>query len=329
MSAEVESIFYYGESPWHKQGKEVLHALTAEEAIIEAGLNWEVDMAPLYHRWQGNRVKIEHKVGTRRLTDGRILGIVSPEYQPVQNRMAFGFFDSVVGTGEAKYHTAGSLRNGQKIWMLAKVGDSPLSIKGDAVDKYLLLMNGHDGTHALKMFFTPVRVVCMNTLMAAEASARRVETFYAKHFGNVTGRMEQAREILGMTTRFFENFQEQAMLLAERQLPAPEFPKLLAVAFGTTGAIRPEDVINLEDIGSTRKVNELVKIERLFDGEGKGLNEPGIRGTKWAAYNAVAEYCDYGRQYRGRVPEDNRLEDVWLGTIQRIKNRAWNYLIKT
>lgn len=330
MPAELETMFYYGETPWHGLGTPVEKALTAQEAIVAAGLDWIVDVIPVYHDWKGVKVEIENRVATRRATDGRVLGMFqSDRYTPVQNKEAFGFFDSVVGTGDAKYHTAGSLNDGKKIWMLAKLnGTGPISIKGDEVDKYLLLMNGHDGSLALKMFFTPVRVVCMNTLMAAEAGARRVETFYARHMGNITGKMEQAREILGMTIKFFDKFTEQATKMATLQLPAPQLPKLLAAAFGTTGAIRPENVVNLSDIGSERRVNEMEKVQALFEGSGKGLDNPGIKGTKWAAYNAVVEFVDYAKQVRGDNPDDNRLYSVWLGGGQRIKTKAWDYLVK-
>ena len=329
MAHEVEQMFYYGEEPWHHLGKKVEHALTAEEAIVEAGLDWEVVTAPIYHNWGGTRVKIEDRTAVRRTTDGNVLGIMTPHYVPVQNKDAFKFFDSVTGTGEAKYHTAGSLRNGRRVWMLAKLnGKGPMSIKGDAVDKYLLLMNGHDGQVALKMFFTPVRVVCMNTLTAADVGARRVETFYAKHQGNIAGRMDQAREILGMTIKFFGAFEEQANRLATLQLPPAELPKLLAAAFGTTGAMRVEDVVNLSDFTSTRKEHEMERVQALFEGAGKGLDNPAIKGTKWAAYNAIVEHCDYEKQFRGKQPEDNRLEYMWLGGGQQVKARAWAYLNK-
>ena len=327
MPSEIETIAYYGDTPWHGLGTPVDHIMTAAEAISEAGLDWEVEVVNIFQNWKGNRIMIENKAAIRRNTDGHVLGVLTPHYKPVQNREAFKFFDDVVGTGEAKYHTAGSLRMGQKIWMLAKIKDS-MSVKGDEVEKYLLLMNGHDGTVALKMFFTPVRVVCMNTLTAAEAGANRVETFYAKHTGNISGRMERAKEILGLSNRFFGRFLEDANRLAQLQLSPAEFPKLLAAAFGTTGAVRPEDVVTLNDLGSARRESEMEKVQALFEGAGKGLDTPAIRGTKWAAYNSITEYIDHCKKFRGKLPQDNRLEYVWLGNGNRIKGRAWAYLQK-
>ena len=323
----IASMAYAGETPWHKQGTKVEGAMTAEQAITSAGLDWAVNKVPIYIMIRGKISKVEDKIAIVRETDHHVLSVMTPNYEPVQNRDAFKFFDNVVNTKEAKYDTAGSLRGGRQIWVLAKVngGNGTISIKGDAVDKYLLLMNGHDGTSAVKMFFTPVRVVCMNTLAAAIASAIRAETFYSRHTGDIQGRMEKAREILGITLKYYEGFEEVANSLAAKQLSPGEMPKLLAAAFGTTGSVRPEDVIDIESFSKKRQ-EEMVKVQRLFEGEGKGLDEPGIRGTKWAAYNSVVEYVDYERQYRGDNADDNRLQNTWLGTGIQIKNRAWSYL---
>lgn len=331
MPAEVETMFYYNEVPWHGLGTKVDHALTAAEAITTAGLDWEVATVPIYvNNVAGIKgyKKIDGKKAVARLTDGKVLGVLGDGYTPVQNKDAFNFFDDVVATKEAKYHTAGSLQGGGRVWILAKLdGKAPISIKGDPVDKYLLLMNGHDGKLALKMFFTPVRVVCMNTLMAAEAGAARGAMFYSRHTEGIGGRIEHAREILGITLKFYERFTEQATHLATLQLPAPQFPLLLAAAFGTAGAIRPQDVVQLDDL-STRRQEQFATVQRLFEGEGKGLDTKGIKGTKWAAYNAVVEYVDYAKKYGGANPDDLRLKNTWFSRGARIKQRAWDYLIK-
>ncbi len=330
MTAELESMFYYGETPWHKLGKEVPNALTAQEAIVAAGLDWDVEKVNLFTNFKGSKVKVEGKQAIRRQTDGHVLGIMTPQYTPVQNRDAFKFFDSVTGTGEAKYHTAGSLRDGKRIWMLAKLDkNGPINIKGDAIDKFLLLMNSHDGGTSLKMFFTPIRVVCMNTLSMAESGAGKAETFKSTHLGNIYKRMDAAREILVMCTKYYENFEVQANRLAQLQLPPGDLPKLLVAAFGTTGSIRPEDAVDLS-MFSPQKKTEMEHVINLFEGAGKGLGRDGIRGTKWAAYNSIVEHIDYGKQVnkRSKSPEDTRLEIAWnWGTP--IKNRAWDFLTKS
>lgn len=340
MPAEVETMFYYGDTPWHKQGKPVDHALTAEEAIAAAELDWNVLTVPVYVNSIGpkkgwNRIPERHAVA--RESDGKVFAVLGHKYTPIQNREAFTFFDSVVASKDAHYHTAGSLLGGRWVWLLAKLNGSngTISVKGDAVDKYLLLMNGHDGSLAFKMFFTPIRVVCYNTLTAADSEARAAMRgghtdgmFYARHSETVMDRMEKARDVLGISLKFYDTFLEQANILANLQLPAGEMPKLLAAAFGTTGSIRPEDIVIPEDL-SKRREAQYATVTRLFDGEGKGLNEPGIKHTKWAAYNAVVEYIDYGKKYGGATPDDVRLKNTLFSKGGRIKSRAWDYLIRS
>jgi phage/plasmid-like protein (TIGR03299 family) len=320
----TEKIRSYNLAPWQAGSTKVEGIIRADEAIANAGLDWEIETVPVYHQWGSKKIEIPGKTAMRRNTDGKILSILTPKYVPVQNRDAFRFFDSVVDAGAATYELVGSSHDGQRIWILAKMKDS-LSIKGDEVKKYLMLLNGHDGTLALKMFFTPIRVWCENMIQAAEASARRVETFYAKHTGDIGTRVEQAREIIGLSNVHFETFRTGAERLALKQLPAAEMPKLLAAAFGTTGAVRAEDVVNINDLGSTRRINEMEKVTALFDGEGTGLDGKDIRGTMWAAYNAIVEYCDYGKQFRGDAADDNRL-DYTLMYGNQVKARAWKYL---
>uniref|UniRef100_A0A6M3KLC7 Uncharacterized protein n=1 Tax=viral metagenome TaxID=1070528 RepID=A0A6M3KLC7_9ZZZZ len=339
MPAELESMFYYGETPWHGQGTPVTHALTAAEAIVAAALDWEVKPMPIYvNNLNGHKgfTKIPDRNAIARQTDGKVMAVLGDGYTPVQNLEAFTFFDDVVASKDAKYHTAGSLLGGRWVWLLAKLngGNGTISIKGDAVDKYLLLMNGHDGTLAFKMFFTPIRVVCYNTLTAADAEAKaamrkgqRAEMFYARHSETIKGRIEQARNVLGISLKYYEDFAEQARHLAGLQLPAAQLPKLLAAAFGTTGAIKPQDVTSLDDF-TARSRERVEVVTRLFEGEGKGLNEPGIKGTKWAAYNAVVEYVDYCKKYGGTDPNDVRLKNALFGGGARIKQRAWDYLQK-
>jgi phage/plasmid-like protein (TIGR03299 family) len=329
MSAELESMFYYGETPWHNQGTKVDHVLTAQEAIKEAKLDWDVETVPVFTSVNNIFEAIKDKSAIRRKTDNSILGIMSDNFTPIQNQEAFNFFDSVVASNDAHYHTAGSLQGGKKIWMLAKLngGNGTISINGDAVDKYLLLMNGHDGSLALRMFFTPVRVVCMNTLMASLSKVSSDKLFYSRHTVNLANRVEQAREIVGISLKFYDKFIEQATSLALKQLPAPQLPKLLAAAFCTSGALKIEDVVQFDQF-STRREHQFEKVQALFEGQGKGLDTPAIKGTKWAAYNAIVEYVDYGKEYHGEKADDRRLYNTWFGSGAQVKAKAWNYLLK-
>lgn len=315
MAHEVESMFYAGETPWHGLGKKVAGLQTAEEAIAAAGLDWEVDLVPIYTRTDDQYKKVPDRLAVRRLKDQRIYGLVTPKYTPIQNREAFHFFDGVVGEKKAIYETAGSLRNGERTWIMANLKGT-VDVKGDEIKRYLILMNSHDGSLALQMFFSPVRVVCMNTLRMALATAQ--DSFYSRHTLNILDRVRDAQEILGLATHFYRNFMAEARRLATLALPAPKLPLLLNAAFKQPESIRMEDVYSTTKI-QMDKVKELIEVDRKeFPKE--------VQGTAWEAYNAVAKYTDYYRQYRSEA-KDARLRGVWFGSGAEIKKRAWDYCV--
>jgi len=334
MANEAETMFKYDQASWQCQGTQVDHALTAKEAIVAAGLDWGVDTVPIYtNNLNGKGFKVvDGKKAVARVTDGKVLSVLGNGYTPVQNVEAFNFFDQVVADGGAKYHMAGALQGGKRVWIMAKLngGNGSISIKGDPVDKYLWLFNGHDGQAALRMLFAPIRLKCTNVLMGMMRQGVSADMFYARHSSGVLDRtlkITEAQEILGISTKFYENFAADANHLAQLQLPAAEMPKLLAAAFGTTGAVRAEDVVSLDDF-TTRSQERMAHVTRLFDGEGKGLDDAAIKHTKWAAYNAVVEYVDFGREYKGTNGADTRLKNTISGKGQAIKTRAWEYLTK-
>ena len=317
MSHEIETMMYAGAVPWHGLGKKVAGLQMAEEAIAAAGLDWEVETVSIFTKDDGNFRKAPDLVAIRRVKDRRVYGIATDKYQPIQNREAFQFFDGVVGSKKAVYETAGSLRFGQRIWILANLKGT-VDVKGDEVKRYLTLMNSHDGTLALQMFFTPIRVVCMNTLRMALAQAK--QSFYCRHTAGAMDRVREAQEILGLATVFYKDWLGEARHLATLMLPAPKMPLLLKAAFNQPDSIRMEDVYNPTKI-QMDKVKELVEVDRKeFPKE--------LHGTAWEAYNAVAKYTDYYREYKSEA-KDARLRGVWFGTGSEIKKRAWDFCTPT
>jgi phage/plasmid-like protein (TIGR03299 family) len=313
MPANVEKMVYAGNVPWHGIGKKVDGLMTSEEAIKAAEMDWEVALEPVTVR---GHVMDEYKAIVRQ-SDHSVFAIVGNRYTPIQNREAFKFFDAVVGGG-AYFETAGSLNGGRRIWMLANLNSS-IGVKGDEVKKYVVLSNSHDGSLARQMFLTPIRVVCENTLQMALNSA--VERVYARHTAraNSAEKVQEAKVILHIAETYFTNFKEMMDLLAVKQLPAGDQPLLLAAAFGTHGAIAAEEVYNPIKI-QMDKVQELITVDR------KEFS-PELHGTVYEAYNAVVKFTDYYRNYRGGQP-DNRLNGVWFGGGNIIKNRALDWAIK-
>lgn len=317
MSHEVETMFYYGAAPWHGLGTRVDSLLTAEEAIAAAKLDWEVFVEPSYVIRDGEPVKVEGRNYITRASDLKILGKCGKIYTPIQNHEAFQFFDAVVGSDKAHYETAGSLRGGERIWLLANL-EGNIGVKGEEIRQYLTLTNSHDGYYACQMFFTPVRVVCMNTLNMAMSGA--ANSFYARHTTNVKDKLGEAQQILGLADRFYDKWQDKADSLASRLVVPGTIPLLVTAAFQTQGATDPDKLY-----APTRE--KMKRIEELFE-TGRGMDNPAIKGTYWAAYNAVAEWVDYEYQFRKDDSGENRLNNSWFGTGAQVKKRAWDFCLK-
>jgi phage/plasmid-like protein (TIGR03299 family) len=216
MPADVETMFYAGQVPWHGIGTAIPHDVNAEQAIKLAQLDWDVETAPIVTNDQKKTAVDDYRV-TRRIQDNAILGVVPKRFKPIQNRDAFGLFDSVVGEGKAVYHTAGSLQGGSKVWILSKLPQVLEVGKGighvDEVERYLLLSNAHDGTRPLQMLFTPVRVVCSNTLgMALEIKGntdkvtRIAPRVTIPHNINAKAKMKQAGRLMKAALNYYEKF---------------------------------------------------------------------------------------------------------------------------
>jgi len=189
MSANVETMFYVREAPWHGLGLRVESALNSKEALTAAGLNWNVFQQSLYTE-ENNQV--EGFKANVRDSDGKVLGVVTDRYKIVQNHEAFEFTDALLGEG-VKYETAGSLQQGKKVWLLARLPNNYI-IGGDRICPYIVFSNCHDGSGAIKVAMTPIRVVCQNTLNLALLDAKRI--WSTIHTGDIKSKLDEARKTL-------------------------------------------------------------------------------------------------------------------------------------
>jgi len=211
MPANVETMFYNRETPWHGLGTRVEEALSSAEAIQMAGLDWAVQVQNLYAYHDWGYVTVPDLFGTVRLTDGRVLGAVGNHYKVVQNREAFDFMDSLLGEG-VRYETAGSLEEGRRVWMLARLDGEYFAPDGTALEPYMCLMNSHDGRGSLKVCMTPVRVVCSNTLNLALSSARR--SWAARHTSAIKSKIDVARDTLQLGSLYMTEATKEFARLA-------------------------------------------------------------------------------------------------------------------
>lgn len=202
MSANVETMFSVRETPWHGLGTIIKEAPTSAEAIRLAGLDWNVIQSNLIVQGTLEQVK-GYKVNIRE-SDGKILGIVTDRYRIVQNAEAFAWTDALLGEG-VTYETAGSLSSGRKVWMLARLEGRKLA--DEIVDPYLVFTNSHDGTGAIRVAITPVRVVCQNTLnLALDHAARQ---WSCHHIGDIRNKMQEAKDTLIHANTYLDALDEE------------------------------------------------------------------------------------------------------------------------
>jgi phage/plasmid-like protein (TIGR03299 family) len=305
------AMMYSGDTPWHGLGTKLDEPATAAEAITKAGLNFDVALKPL-QTFEGTIVPQRQAVV--RTDSNAVLGVVGNSYQPVQNHQCFGFLDAIVASGELRYHTAGALGRGERIWMLAKLpGEIRIKDSEDVTEKFLLLHNSHDGTSSLRVFFTPIRVVCANTLAMAETRSRGSGVSIA-HKGNLTSKIAEAQEILGFAKRFYDDAEAKINRLANFY---PSRQQLEDYFY----SLYPDS----DDANRLRARNIRRELFRLFEyGRGQAISETKL--TAWSAFNAVTEFVDHHRQTRGRSYYDRasaRLKSAWFGSGAKLKGEAW------
>ncbi|MCB5483559.1 DUF932 domain-containing protein [Blautia faecis] len=216
MAANVETMFYTREKPWHGLGTMVAEAPNSKDALRLAGLNWKVLQKPVYTE---NEELVQGYKANVRDTDRKVLGVVTDRYKVIQNEEAFAFTDTLLGEG-VRYETAGSLQEGRRVWMLARL-PREFIIGGERISPYMVFSNTHDGSGAVKTALTPIRVVCNNTLNLALRTAKR--SWSMIHTGDISGKIEEAKNTLLLADEYmtalgqeFENLRK--IKLSEKQV---------------------------------------------------------------------------------------------------------------
>jgi phage/plasmid-like protein (TIGR03299 family) len=280
MAANVESMFYVRETPWHGLGTRVIEAPDSRNALIAAGLDWNVLQEPVYTE---NRELVEGYKANVRDTDRKVLGVVTDRYKVIQNREAFEFTDALLGEG-VRYETAGSLQGGKRVWMLARLPHEYI-ISGERISPYLLFSNTHDGSGAIKVALTPIRVVCNNTLNLALSTAKR--SWSMIHTGDIKGKMQEAKDTLFMAEQYMDmlgcEFEElRKIRLTEKQV-MEYIEVLLPVEEGATS----QQVKNMKHLQEDMK-------HRYFDA-------PDLKHVGNNAYrfiNAVSDFATHAKPLR-------------------------------
>lgn len=309
---EKDTMFSVGERPWHGLGTVLKSAPTIQEAIVTAGLDWDVELQPLQTITQ---IDLEGHRGVIRTDDNSCLGVVSSGYKVLQNKDAFKFFEPFVEEELATLETAGSLFNGKRVFILAKLNSENMVIDdNDTVEKYILLSNSHDGSQAVRVGFTPIRVVCNNTLTFAETS-NKSQLIKIHHSGNVTQTLKEVIKTFDLVNQQFLATEEQYKYLATLPVNSEDLKNYVRVVFSTKKL--EEQIANndKEAIENFRK-KLLNTVEAQFEKEDKK--------NAWTMYNSVNWYFNHEK---GRSLE-TRYNSLWFADSKRIDKKAFEAAMK-
>ena len=307
MAHLVETMAYAGEVPWHGLGVPVSNDLTPAQMMEKAGLDWRVDEVDCYIKTRNGEVKTGQKALVRS-TDDRILTTVGENWNPVQNSEAFEFFSEYVLAGDMEMHTAGSLKDGQMTWALAKVKDSFELFKGDKVDSYLLFSNPHQYGKSIDIRFTPIRVVCNNTLtFSLEQQAEKS----VKVGHRVAFDASEVKRALGIATSKLNTYKEMAQFLGSKRYTQDNVIEFFNTVFPRTADKRVQ--------GKALAIDTLSRNAKFcYDALEVQPGAEYAEGSWWQAFNAVTYVTDH---VQGRN-SDNRLYSNWFGGNELRKRNA-------
>jgi phage/plasmid-like protein (TIGR03299 family) len=301
MAHMVETMAYAGEVPWHGLGVRVPSDLHPTQMLEKAGLDWTVRKVPAYAEVAGERVAVGRSALVRN-SDDSILDVVSDDWNVLQNHEAFEFFHDFVANGDMEMHTAGSLRDGQLVWALAKVNDGFELFKGDQVDSYLLFSNPHRYGWSIDVRFTPIRVVCNNTLTLSlnTSSKNFVKISHRRQFDG-----DMVKETLGVAKEKLVMYREMAEFLGGRRYTGPKLVEYFKKVFPVAGGPEKKKEMSI----SASKALDVVHTQ-------PGANF--AEGSWWSAFNAVTYMVDHklGRS------QDNRMTSAWFGNGKKVKADA-------
>lgn len=289
---------YVGKTPWHGLGVKLEEGVTPQEMMVAAGLDWSVEKVNMYYGMQ-DEIKVEGKQALIRSTDSKLLDIVGVDWNPVQNKEAFNFFNSFCKQGQMTMHTAGSLFDGKRVWALAKIASDFELFNGDKVEGYLLFSNPHKFGQAVDIRFTPVRVVCNNTLTLSlnQVVQNAVKLNHRKEFDP-----EGVKQVLGLASKHMDEYKETARFLGSKKVSDEQFRLFLSEVFG-----------------KSKKDEKLTRSAQMaYDVLDTQPGAEFAQGSWWSALNAVTYVTDHQLGRAG----DTRLNSIWYGATRTKKIEA-------
>jgi phage/plasmid-like protein (TIGR03299 family) len=249
---------------------------------------------------------VKNYFATVRQDTNDVLGLVGNDYTIVQNRDVFSFFDQIVGDGRAIYETAGCLGNGGVLFITAKLPREIVVGNDGLIENYLVLCSSHDGSMAITAFFTPVRVVCQNTLNAA--FNRNTNRVYIKHTQNVKERFVEAAHVMGIHSEYLNRLEAAFRLLYDQRVTDADMKTIVTRAFLNKDELKTLAITGDVEL-STRKSNIIDGVIQYYH---QASEIDSIRGTGYGVYNAVAGYFQNVKEFRSN---DAKMKSIILGGL--------------
>lgn len=317
----VQNMAYVGATPWHGLGNQLAPKQPLEVWARAAGMDWSIEEAEVRFVAAGNRslgsihAFPEQKVLYRSDTKAP-LSVVSARYQVVQPAEILEFYRDLTEVGGFELETAGVLKEGRKLWALARTGQSA-TLKGkDQVNGYLLLATACDGTLATTAQFTSVRVVCNNTLQIA-LGGDNVGAVKVPHRSQFDA--QAVKRQLGIAISSWDAFMARTKALSERKVSDSAAETFLRrVLTYPTANVADREALAVNE-------RAIKAVGQLYAGRGKGADLASASGTAWGLLNAVTEYVDHHRRARS---DDHRRDAAWFGAGANLKQKAWDEALR-
>ncbi|KFF00728.1 hypothetical protein IX39_08905 [Chryseobacterium formosense] len=323
------SFFSVKEKAWHNLGQIVQEYPTSEEAIKFAGLDYEVEKSHLFTIGAGiientngiemidSELEVPNYFANIRTDNSTVLGVVGKDYHIVQNREAFSFFDSIVGGGKGiLYETAGALGNGERIFITAKLPDYIRVGNGDDItEKYIFLTTSHDGSGSITAAFTPVRIVCQNTLNASLKNMSNVVRI--RHTAGAKQRMDDAHKVMGLANKLSNELESTFNHWAKITVGDDEMKRLIQLALcPNKETLNHLQKGNFDDVSTVFKntVDDAFAYAMISESQQTDTT----KGTLFGAYNAVTGYFQNVRNYKDN---EAKLQSIVLGGTAQLKSQ--------
>lgn len=308
---------------WHGLGEQMEEGLDAVTFFRRIGLDWLTELTPVYCSVNGRQIQIPNSQAHLRCDTGDILGLVSDGYKPIDNGDLARFADDLLGADQAaSVSTAGSLLGGKRVFCLLQMPKSIRVVKGDMVDTFLCLSNGHGGFASFNVYPTSIRVVCNNTLTWSERDLSRGVRFH--HTGDMEAKLKQARTIMGLAVREAELFEKQVKALANTDLTTGQIETFMDLAYTATFGKAPDEKAEPEAYDRWVERRKEMVLTWMMNLENERQNIAGIQGTAWAALNAYTEWSDHDRggKWMESRPADQRIHSNLFGVAAAAKKKV-------